>query len=175
VAIDPMIEFSSESRPSRSYVPLYTIAILALGIGGLFLYIQHQKRSKAIEGQLGPVPGMLRAGDPGFEYYKKYIRLSDVKATLGINFAKSRIAIVSGIINNEGDRKLEALEMHLALFDVYQKLSAERTRTPLRPGVGMNRPMEPLEKRDFTVWIEPIEQLWNPKELVVEITGLKYQ
>jgi hypothetical protein len=65
--------------------------------------------------------------------------------------------------------------MHLALFDVYQKLSAERTRTPLRPGVGLNRPMEALEKRDFTVWIEPIEQLWNPKELVVEITGLKYQ
>ena len=39
----------------------------------------------------------------------------------------------------------------------------------------MNRPMEPLERRDFTVWIEPIEQLWNPKELVLEITGLKYQ
>lgn len=172
---DPLILFSPGSRSSRSYIPLYAIAILALAIGGLFLYIQHQNRSRAIEGQLGPVPGMLRAGDPGFEYYKRYIRLSDVKATLGINFAKSRIAIISGIINNEGDRKLEALEIHLALFDVYQKLSAERTKTPLRPGLGLNRPMEPLEKRDFTVWIEPIEQLWNPKELVVEITGIKYQ
>jgi hypothetical protein len=172
---DPLILFSPESRPSRSYIPFYAIAILALAIGGLFLYIQHQSRSRSIEGQLGPVPGMLRAGDPGFEYYRKYIRLSDVKATLGINFAKSRIAIISGIINNEGDRKLEALEIHLALFDVYQKLSAERTKTPLRPGLGVNRPMDPLEKRDFTVWIEPIEQLWNPKELVVEITGLKYQ
>jgi len=175
VATEPILEFGTGSRTRRSFVPFFMIAILALASGGLFLYIQHQKRSRAIEGQLGPVPGMLRAGDPGFEYYRKYIRLSDVKATLGINFAKSRIAIISGIINNEGDRKLEALELHLALFDVYQKLSAERTKTPLRPGVGMNRAMEPLERRDFTVWIEPIEQLWNPKELVLEITGLKYQ
>ena len=89
--------------------------------------------------------------------------------------AKSRIAIVSGIITNEGDRKLEALELHIALFDVYNKLSKERISTPLRPDVGVKRPMEPLEKREFTVWIEPIEQLWNPKRLEIELSGLKYQ
>ena len=35
--------------------------------------------------------------------------------------------------------------------------------------------MEPMEKRPFTIWIEPIEQLWNSKRVEIEITGLKYQ
>ena len=38
-----------------------------------------------------------------------------------------------------------------------------------------NKPMEPLEKRIFSIGIESVEQLWNPKRLEIEITGLKYQ
>ena len=66
-------------------------------------------------------------------------------------------------------------DSHIALYDIFNKLAKERIATPLRPGVGIKRPMEPMEKREFTVWIEPIEQLWNPKRVEVEKTGLKYQ
>jgi hypothetical protein len=46
----------------------------------------------------------------------------------------------------------------------------------LRPGVGINKgPMEPLEKRIFVVSVEPVEQLWNPKQVEIAITGLKYK
>jgi len=57
------------------------------------------------------------------------------------------------------------------LFDVYNKLSKERVTTPVRP----DRPMEPLETRLFSVGIEAVEQLWDPRHLEVEITGLKYK
>ncbi len=172
-----MVEFTSEpEKSSRSVTFIIAAGVLVIALGAIFFLIRHQKNTQP-QATGGPVyiPGMVHAGDPDFEYYKSRVRIEDVKASLGISFNKSRIAIISGNIVNDGDRKLEALELHIALFDVYGKLSKDRTATPLRPGIGMNKPMEPLEKRSFTVWIEPIEQLWNPKEVRYEITGLKYK
>jgi len=151
-------------------------AVLAVVVGAVFLYVRYQQKNPPVLGSGPPViPGLVRPGEPDFEYYKGKIRIENVKASLGINFAQSRIAIISGIIANEGDRELVALEMHISLYDVYDKLAKERTATPLRPGIGLKRPMDPLERRSFTVHIEPIDQLWNPQRMEIEITGLKYQ
>lgn len=170
-----MNDLTATPKAARSPVLLISLGVFVLIAGGIFLFARYQKSTQPAEPSLAAVPGLLRAGNTNFEYYKNRVRISNVKAQLGTNFAKSRIAIISGVITNEGDRKLEALELHIALYDVFDKLTKERTSTPLRPGVGIQRPMEPLEKRPFTIWIEPIEQFWNPKRLEIEITGLKYQ
>jgi hypothetical protein len=170
-----MMELTNTKPVRRPNIVLYTLGIFAVAALALFLYTRYHKSQVAANPDLRVVPGIVRAGNPDFEYYKNYVRIQNVKAELGVNFAQSRIAIISGIIANEGDRKLEAVELHIALYDVYDKLSKERDATPLRPGVGINRPMDPLEKRGFTVWIEPIEHFWNPKRLEIELTGLKYQ
>jgi hypothetical protein len=34
--------------------------------------------------------------------------------------------------------------------------------------------MEPLEKRTFSVGIDGVDQLYDPKRVEIEITGLKY-
>ena len=172
-----MIEFSSGiGRTNYATKIIATLAIFAAATVGVLLFARYQKSFKS-EQSAGPVvvPGMLRPGDSNFEYYKNKIRLENVKAGLGITFNKNRVAIISGIISNEGDRKLEALELHVTLFDLYDKFSKDKVATPLRPGIGFYRPMDPLEKRTFTVGIEAVEQLWNPKRLEIEITGLKYQ
>jgi hypothetical protein len=172
-----MAELTTVTDSHDRKVIIYIMAaVLAVAGGILLFYVRYQQKNPP-PATSGPVviPGMLRPGDPNFEYYKNKVRLENVKASLGINFAQSRIAIIEGNMANEGDRKLEALELHIALYDVYNKLSKERTATPLRPGVGLNKPMEPLERRYFRVNIEPIEQLWDPKTLQIEITGLKYQ
>jgi hypothetical protein len=119
---------------------------------------------------------MMRPGEPAFEAYKNKVRIENVKATIGLNFAGTRSAFIDGIIANEGDRKLEALELHVTLYDVYDNVSKEKTVLVLRPGAGLNRnPMDPMEKRTFSVSIEPVEQLWNPKRVEIEISGLKYK
>ncbi len=171
-----MTEFRMEPRSQNRTVTIFLMAaVFALGAGAVFFYIRYQDRNPPPSGEgLTVIPGMLRAGDSNFEFYKNRVQIKNVKASLGINFAQNRIAIIEGIIANEGDRKLEALELHIALYDVWDKLSKERIATPLRPGIGLKRPMQPLERRTFTVFIEPIEQFWNPKRLEIEITGLKY-
>jgi hypothetical protein len=172
-----MVEFTSETRERfRPKTLLITLAVLGLALLAIVMYARYQKRLGRAE-SAGPVavPGMLHSGNPNFEYYRNKIRIEGVRASLGITFSQARVAFVSGFIVNDGDRKLEALELRVRLFDVYDKLSKERIATPLRPGIGLYKPMEPLEKRPFSVGIESIEQLWNPKRVEIEITGLKYQ
>ncbi len=171
------MEFTSKpSKSNWARIAVVALVLFAAAAVGVFLYARYQKHSQPA-GNSGPivVPGMLRPGDPNFEYYKNHVRLEDVKAGLGITFNKTRVAIISGIIYNDGDRKLEALELRITLYDVYGKFSKERIATPLRPGTGMYHPMEPLEKRTFSVGLENVEQLWNPRKVEIEITGLKYQ
>ena len=173
-----MVEFTSEPQKSFPLVKL----LVALGaciviLGGVLLFVRHQRTMPAqISGASVLVPGLLRPGNTDFEYYKNRIRIEDVKATLGVSFSNARIAMISGVIVNDGSRKLEALELHITLFDMWGKLSKERTAFALRPGSGLNKkPMEPLEKRSFTIGIESVEYYWNPKQIAYEITGLRFE
>ncbi len=174
-----MTEFTSELKSERRPVALYImIAVAAVALIAVFFLVRYQQNHPVSKEVSGPVvfPGMVRPGEPDFEAYKDKVRFENVKASIGLNFAGNRFAAIEGIISNEGSRKLEVVEMHITLYDVYGKLSKEKTVAPLRPGVGLHQgPMEPLEKRTFSVWIESIEQLWNPKRVEIQITGLKYQ
>jgi hypothetical protein len=173
-----MAEFTSEIRhPGRPITLYLTLAVAAVALVAVILVARFQKNHppKAAAGPV-TVPGMVRAGDLDFEAYKDKVRVEGVKAFISLSFAGTRSATIEGIISNEGSRQLEAVEMHVTLYDVYGKLSKERTAIPLRPGVGINKgPMEPLEKRIFVVSVEPVEQLWNPKQVEIAITGLKYK
>ncbi len=173
-----MVEFTSE--PQKTFSPitlLIALGILVVLLGGVALYVHHQSGQRAQAGGAAVVvPGLLRAGNTDFEYYKSRIRIENVKASLGISFNNARIAIISGIIVNDGDRKLDALELHVTLYDMWGKISKERTAFALRPGAGYSgKPMEPLEKRPFTIGVESVEYYWNPKQISLEITGLKYE
>jgi hypothetical protein len=122
------------------------------------------------------VPDLLRPGNTDFEYYKTKVKIENVKAVLQISFNQVRTAKISGIIVNDGDRKLDALELHVTLYDVWGKVSKERTAFALRPRAGYSgKPMEPLERRPFEIGVESVEIYWNPDQVAYEITGLRYQ
>ncbi len=174
----PMIEFTSE--PRRSFSPtklLIALGMLVVLLGSILLYVRYQRTAQPKSGSGAVVvPGLLRKGNTNFEYYKTKIRIENVKATLGLSFNNARIAIIDGTILNDGDRTLEAVELHVTLFDSWGKVSKERTAFALRPGAGISgKPMSPLERRPFTIGVESVEYYWNPKQISYEITGLKYE
>ncbi len=174
-----MVEFTSEpQKPFRPITLFIALGVLAILLGGIFIYIHYQGSLQKHAGSASAVvvPDLLKPGNTNFEYYKTRVRIENVKASLGISFNNARIAMISGIIVNDGDRKLEALELHITLYDVWGKVSKERTAFALRPGAGYSgKPMEPLEKRPFAIGVESVEYYWNPKQISYEITGLKYQ
>ncbi len=173
-----MVEFSSEPQKSFNPIMLFiTLGLLAAFAGGVLLYNRFKEKTppKSATGSVY-VPGLLQAGNTDFEYYKTRIRIENVKASLGINYSHTRIATISGTIVNDGDRTLEALQLHITLYDVWGKLSKERTAFALRPGAGIvNKPMKPLEKRSFSIGVESVEYYWDPKNISYEIVGLKFR
>ena len=172
-----MVEFTSE--PQRTFNPIrfYIIGGLIVLLVALFFILNHYRGGPAKPGaSTVVVPGLLLPGDTNFEYYKTRVKIENVKASLGISFNNTRIAMIEGTILNDGDRKLEAVQLHITLYDKYGKVSKERTAFALRPGSGLiGKPMEPLERRTFTIGVESIEVLWDPTQITYEITGLKYQ
>ena len=174
-----MAEFTSEPQKAFSPVKLYILGIVILVLGAFTFLMQHfyEKGERPKPGASSVVvPGLLRPGNTNFEYYKTRIKIENVKAILGISFNNKRSAQISGVILNDGDRKLEAVELHITLYDVWGKVSKEKTAFVLRPGGGISsKPMEPLEKRTFAIGVETVEYYWNPKQITYEITGLKYQ
>jgi hypothetical protein len=173
-----MVEFNS--KPQNTFPSIKLLVALgacAIILGGILLFVRHQRSLPAPSaGAAVTVPGLLRPGNTDFEYYKNRIRIEDVKATLSTSFLNARVAVISGILVNDGSRKLEALELHVTLYDKWGKFSKERTAFALRPKSGFNnKPMEPLEKRSFSIGIESVEYYWDPEKVTYEITGLKYQ
>ena len=173
-----MAEFTSEIKREGRPVTLYiTLAVAVVALGAVLLIVRYQKNQPAPK-EAGPIviPGMMHAGNPEFEAYKDKVRIENVKASIGIPVAGPRYAIIDGEIMNEGSRSLEAVEMRITLYDVYDNLSKQIIRTPLRPGIGVeSSPMEPLQRRTFHFGVESVEQLWNPKRVEIEISGLKYK
>lgn len=171
-----MLEFTS--KPEKAFhtsTLLISLGVLVVLLGAVFFYINYQK-SIQHETMAIVVPNLLRTGDTDFEYYKTRIRIENVKANLLKNYTNTRFATISGMIVNDGDRKLEALELHITLYDVDGAVSKERTAFALRPGAGYSsKPMEPLEERPFTIGVESIENYLDPKQVTYEITGLRYK
>jgi len=166
------IEPQQTSSPKIMIICAAVLVVLLAGIGLFIRYNPPAQRSHSVVN----IPDVLRAGDTNFEYYKTKIRIEDVKASVGINYNAARIAMIAGTILNDGDRKVEAIELHVSLYDLWGRLSKERTVYAVRPGVGFNpKPMEPLERRTFNISIEGMEYYWDPKEVSLEITGLKYK
>jgi hypothetical protein len=175
-----MVEFTSKP-PNKKNSPtlIITGAVLVLILGCIFAYMQYERANPAQQGTSKIyVPDMLHPGDTDFEYYKTRIRIEDVKGVVQISFNNVRTAKLSGMIVNDGDRTLDALELHITLYDVWGKLSKERTVFALWPNasyIGKRKPIEPLEKRHFTIGVESVEYYWDPKQVAYEITGLRYQ
>jgi hypothetical protein len=172
-----MVEFKTEPQKAFNPIILIAICLFALFLGGIGIYVHYQKKAGPQQKAASVfVPGLLEPGNTDFEYYKTRIKLENVKATLGISISNARVASITGEIVNDGDRKLEALQLHITLRDVWGKVSKERTVFALRPGVGLSgRAMEPLERRAFMVGVESVEYYWDPKQITCEITGLKYR
>ena len=171
-----MAEFRIEPQqtPNRKLLIISVTALIAL-MGGIALYVRYNPPTPRSPSVIN-VPDMLRAGDTNFEYYKTKIHIEDVKASLGINYNAARIAMIAGTILNDGDRKVEAIEIHVTLFDMWGRLSKERSVYVVRPDGKFNqKPMEPLERRAFTISLEGMEYYWDPKEISLEIIGLKYK
>lgn len=118
--------------------------------------------------------GVLRSGHPNYEWYREYVDLQNPKIQMGKNMAGNRVVMFSAVIDNGGEKTLDVVEIELSFFN-YEERVWETVRTPIRPErSNYTPPIEPLEERGFTLYIENIPQGWLASHAEMELHGFRF-
>jgi len=158
-------------RPDRGLLwKVIPVAVVIFAvIIGLFAYFGFNKPTGS-----APLTGVLRAGDPNFEWYKKYVSIDhqSQKIQLGTNYAGDRIVMFSGTVNNGGEKPLDVVEVKLVLFN-YEKPVWETIRIPVRPDARIT-PIPPLGRRSFALYVETLPEAWNAGQAEMWVNGFRF-
>ena len=164
-------QIQETAKPDRRL--LWRILPLALVVFavliGIFIFFGFNKESAPPK-----LVGVLREGDPNYDWYEKYVTLDpkSQKIQLGTNYAGDKIVMFSGVVNNGGEKALDVIEVKLVLFN-YQKPVWETVKTPIRPG-GRITPIPPLGQRAFSLYVEALPAAWDAGQAEMSISGFRF-
>lgn len=157
-----------QSKTKSSFWKFLVLGVLVFGmLVAAALYFSQVSAPKQVE-----VTGLLRAGDSDFDWYKKYLALREPKIQMGLNFAGNRIVMFSGVIENNGERTIDVVELKVTFFN-YETVIEEMYRIPVKPG-PYTPPLPPLTERVFNFYIEEIPRGWMASHSEMEICGVRF-
>ncbi len=171
--------FDKRLPQKRKAFPVLWVVLIILFLissAGIWYYLQVTPARPIValgEEIYEETPGLLRRGNPEFDEYWQYFRISDVKAKLAINFAGDRMVFVHGLLENMGEREVDAAEIKITFFDPQGKILRERISAPLRPETGLKKPIGSLQSRDFSVRFENWPEKMEVGQLEVLLTGMR--
>jgi len=146
-------------------MPLALILFAILVAGAIYL-------TQFDQVELEELSGVLYKGDPNFDWYEKYVELTNPKIEMGLNFAGKRIVKFAGLIENEGEKTLDIVEVKLSFFN-YDELVWETTKTPVRPG-PYTPAIPPLSNRSFSLYFEKIPEGWKASHAEMSLQGFRF-
>lgn len=121
---------------------------------------------------LEPLTDVLHAGDPDYEWYSQYVSLENSSIKMAGSFSGKRMVIFTGVINNQGEKTLDAVEVNLILINRDQPIH-EVVKAPIRPG-PYTPPIQPLESRAFTVYLEDFPDNWMTSRAEMQLHGFRF-
>ncbi len=164
-----MFEAPEKSRSVDLWKSLVLgVVAVAIVVTGLIALLMTGDSTKA------ELAGVIRAGDPTFDWYRGYLKLEDPKIQMGKSFTGSRVVMFSAIIRNGGEKMVDVVEVELSFFN-YDELVWKTVRTPIRPEPRNYTPaIEPLEERGFTLYLEEIPKKWQATNAELDIFGFRF-
>ena len=161
--------FDTDHRPRTGIWKMLPIALLAVVGWAVLVYLGlGPKEQPAVA-----LTGILRAGDPTYEWYSPYLDLKKPKIQMAKNLAGKRTVIFSGVIENNGEKVLDVVEIGVHLFN-HDELVWETTRRAISPG-AYSPPLQPLKRRGFTLYVETIPGKWRASNAEMEIRGFRFR
>ncbi len=113
--------------------------------------------------------GVLREGEPGFPNYLPYLKIINAGGMVSENLLGGQQAVVAGTLINQGNRLVEVVEIQASLYDAQDQLIQQFVKTPIQPEF----PLQPMEMRKFSLWVEPFPAQWLTGRIEVEIHGYR--
>jgi len=120
-----------------------------------------------------PLTGILHQGDPDYDWYREHLDLKNQRKQMAKNMAGNRMAIFSGVVENNGEKTLDVVEVKLAFFN-YDKYVWHTVRTPVRPG-RYSPPVNSLSQRGFTLSVQDIPEGWLAIHAEMDIHGFRFK
>ena len=136
-------------------------ALVAILGAGFFVYLDRLSR------QPPPPPPPLTAAAKA---YTPNLRLMDVGMQKHESYLKQAVVEITGKIGNNGNRKLEVVEINCVFYDPYGQVVL-RERVPI-VGRSMGG-LAPGQIKDFRLAFDSIPDSWNqalPQLVIAEIT-----
>lgn len=156
---------AKKSSPLWKFIPIAVAAVAV--ITGIVIYLgQYEK------GELEELSGIIRSDDSRFGWYSEYVTLKDPQIQMGLNYAGNRVVMLSGVIENAGERTLDVVELKVAFFN-YEEPVWETLRTPVRPG-PYTPEIPPLTSRAFSFYIEKIPVDWKSSHAEMSLNGFRF-
>ncbi len=164
-----MFESKAAGRSSHFWrLIIASAAILAVVLSAVVFLLQQSGPGEA------PLTGILRKGDPDYQWYKKYIRLKEPQVKMTSSFSGNRLVLFSAIIENRGERKVDVVEVGLSFFN-YDDLVSTTVKTAIRPGAASRTPpIETFEERGFTLYLEDLPEEWLALHAEMAIHGIRF-
>lgn len=159
------VDDAALGRKKKSGIPPLAIVILlviVLGAAG-FWYLD----SKAKQAPPGP-PALTAEA----KAYTKYLGLAGVEMQAHTSYLNQQVVEITGNISNNGDRKLDLVEINCIFYDPYGKV-VQRERVPIvshRMGG-----LAPGETKAFRLPFDTIPEDWNQATPQLVIAQIKFQ
>ena len=162
-----MFQTTTSARTKEHWKILVPVGLGAALLAGVVIFMHDPKPQQREE-----LTGVLREGDTDYSWYRDHVSLTQPRLQMAKNLAGSRMAIFSAIIENQGERALDVVEMKMTFFN-YDTPVWETTRTPIRPG-AYTAPIQPMKKRSFTFYIQDLPRDWMASRAEMDINGFRF-
>ncbi len=139
-------------------------AIVALLVGGLYLYTQKSRRTTS-------APPLLPMG-AAEQAYAPQIRFTGFKRVRATNFLNQEVTILFGNVTNNGARAVREIQVRLEFKDVFNQVVLRDTVRVLGSRAA---PLASGESRDIQLNYEHIPVDWNQADPALRVTGLLFQ
>ncbi|HLV01962.1 MAG TPA: hypothetical protein VKZ59_11885 [Acidobacteriota bacterium] len=116
--------------------------------------------------------GILTEGDVEFERYRQNVEIINQSIQMGQNVAGNWIIMVSGIIENRGERELDVVQVKLTLFN-HEEPIHEIIRTPIQPSPYTSS-VPALGRKSFDFYVEEIPEDWLAVTAELTIHGFRF-
>lgn len=164
-----MFETPNRSRggPFWKVIMGVVLALAVVATAAITLYEPPQKQAAQ------PLTGILHQGDPDYQWYRQHLDLRDPRVKMAKNLAGKRMVIFSGVVENNGEKSLDVLEVKLSFFN-YEEHVWDTVRTPIKPG-RYTPPIDSLDQRGFTLYVQGVPKGWLASHAEMDIHGFRFK
>jgi hypothetical protein len=140
--------------------------VMAVLFGGFYLLTR-------VVGSHGPATAAKLPFGAAEQAYAERIHFSDLHMSRSTNMIKQEFTYVTGVMSNDGDRNIRAMEVTVEFHDAMNQVILRDSQFVIAP--QGDPPLNAGLSREFQVTLEHVPAEWNQEYPSIRVTSLNLQ